>query len=193
VLMPSAQMFRRKTYAALMSAWGFLVCVVAFFLPSLLEAQEIRIRVLNARNGTAVTDECVNISLGSWHGGDLIAPTNKEGLVVLHFEGGQVRADAASSDTCNGLAVLGPKPVPAGVDTLAITSDKYVDCQEWAKVVPGEAPKDALNRAPSYSLKKLVESGAAAGNRCGKFRAEAKPGELIFYVRPRSFLEKMRE
>jgi hypothetical protein len=186
-------MSRRKTYAAQSSAWGFLVCVVALLLPSLLEAQEIRIRVLNARNGTAVTDECVNISLGSWHGGDLIAPTNRDGLVVLHFENGQVSADPALPDTCNGLAVLGPKPVPAGVDTLAVTSDKYVDCQEWAKVIPGEAPKDALNRAPSYPIKEILESGAAAGNRCGKFRAETKPGELTLYVRPRGFLEKMRQ
>jgi hypothetical protein len=191
--MLSAQISRRRTCAAQMSLWGFLVCVVALFLPPLLNAQEIRIRVLNARNGKPVTDECVNVSLGSWHGGDLIAPTNKDGLVVLRFENGQVSANAGSPHACNGLAVLGPRPVPAGVDTLAITSDEYIDCQEWAKVIPGEAPKDALNRAPSYPIQRILESGAAAGNRCGKFRADTKRGEVIFYVRPRSFLEKMRK
>jgi hypothetical protein len=159
----------------------------------LLSAQEVRIRVLNARNGKPVTDECVNVSLGAWHGGDLIAPTNKDGLVVLHFENGQVSADPAPPSACNGLAVLGPRPVPTGVDTLTITSDEYADCQEWAKVTPGEIPREALNRAPSYPIKKVLESGVAAGNRCGRLRAEVKPGELVFYVRPRSFWERMRQ
>jgi hypothetical protein len=34
------------------------------------------------------------------------------------------------------------------------------------------------------AIKKILESGVVAGNTCGKFRAEPKPGELIFFVRP---------
>jgi len=158
-----------------------------------LHAQDVRIRVLNGRNGRPITNECVNVSLGSWHGGDLIAPTNADGVVVLHFGNGQVSAEGASPHACNGTASLGPKLVPKGVKTIAITSDDYVDCQEWARVVPGESPQEALNRAPSYPISEIVQSGLAAGNRCGKSRAEAKPGELIFFVRPRGFLERMRE
>jgi hypothetical protein len=91
------------------------------------------------------------------------------------------------------MAILGPKPLPSDVTTLAVTSDEYVDCQEWAKVVPGESPKDALNRAPSYPIKRILELGVTASNRCGKFRAKARPGELILFVRPRSFMERLRE
>jgi len=155
-------------------------------------SQEIHIRVLNAHNGKPITNECVNVSLGPWHGGDLIAPTNKDGVVVLHLARNEVTADSVSSSSCDRTAVLGPKPLPKDGDTIAITSDEYVDCQEWAKVIPGEAPKDNLNRAPSYRIKKILESGVAAGNRCGQFRAEAKPGELVFFVRPLTLREKMR-
>ena len=174
-------------------ARGLLIWApVAFFAP-LLHAQEIHIRVLNARNGKPITNECVNVSLGSWHGGDLIAPTNKEGVVVLHFVGNQATADAVPGRTCNGMAALGPRNIPQGTDTLTIASDEYVACQEYGKIVPGEpATPDLLkNIMPSYPIKEILRSGIAAANRCGKFRAETKPGELIFFVRPRKFFERM--
>jgi hypothetical protein len=187
---------KRKTRAdkplELLRGALFVSALVGLLVPT-LHAQEIRIKVLNAHNGKPVTDECVNVSLGTWHGGDLIAPTNKEGFVVLHFKNGQVTAAATIPRACNGMEVLGPKRVPTNTTTIAITSDKYVDCQEWAKVVPGEALKDVLNRAPSYPIRNILESGMTAGNRCGRFRAKGKPGELIFFVRPRGFWEKMRE
>jgi hypothetical protein len=166
---------------------------VAVFAP-LLCAQDVDIRVLNGRNGKPITNECLNISLGSWHGGDLIAPTNGGGIVVLHLENGQVTADGASPHACNGMAALGPKALPRGTDTIAVLPAEYMACQEYAKFTPNPAkPKLEALVPPLYSVKRIAESGISASNTCGKFRAEAKPGELIFYVRPRSFLEKWRQ
>jgi hypothetical protein len=170
-----------------------LLCIAAALLGTPIRAQEIHIRVLNARTGKPISNECVNVSLGAWHGADLIAPTNKEAVVVLRMARNEVTADTVSPSPCERTAIVGPKPLPKDVNTIAITSDEYVDCQEWAKVIPGQAPKDNLNRAPSYRIEKILESGVAASNRCGKFRAEAKPGELIFFVRPRSFWERLKE
>lgn len=155
-------------------------------------SEEIHIRVLNATTESQSLTSVSPCRLVLWHGGDLVAPTNKDGVVVLHLARNEVTADSVSPSPCDRTAILGPKPLPKDGDTIAITSDEYVDCQEWAKVIPGEAPKDNLNRAPSYRIKKILESGVAAGNRCGRFRAEAKPGELIFFVRPLTLREKMQ-
>ena len=155
-------------------------------------AQEIHIRVLNAQSGKPITNECINISLGQWHGADLLAPTNKDGVVVLHLADNEVTATAESTGPCVGTAILGPKSLPKNVDAIAITSDAYIDCQEWAKVIPGATAKDNLSRAPAYPIKKIRETGVVASNTCGKFKAEPKPGELIFFVRPASWWEKMR-
>jgi hypothetical protein len=154
--------------------------------------QEIHIRVLNAHDGKPIANECVNVSFGPWHRGDLIAPTNKDGVMVLHLTSDEVTANPVSPSPCDRTAILGPKSLPKGDDTLAITSDYYVDCQEWAKAIPEEAAKAALNRAPSYRITRIVKSGVAAGNRCGQFREEAKPGELILYVRSLTLAEKMQ-
>ena len=177
------------------SAQGFLIWVLVAFLAPVLHAQNIEIRVLNGRDGKPITKECLNVWLGPLHGAGLIAPTNKDGVVVLHFESNQVTADSAVPHACNGMAVLGPKAVPNGIDEITIAPDEYVACQEYGKIVPGEPATPNLLREimPSYSIKKILESGVSAANRCGEFRAEAKPGELVFFVRPRSFSERMRQ
>jgi hypothetical protein len=92
------------------------------------------------------------------------------------------------------MAALGPKVLPQGIDAVAIVPAEYLGCQEYAKFTPNPAkPKFETMVPPVYSIKKIFESGVSASNTCGKFRAEPKPGELIFYVRPRSFLEKWRQ
>lgn len=159
----------------------------------LLRAQEIRIRVFNGRNGKPVKKECINVSLGPWHGADLLVPTNKDGVAVLQFRGNEVRAGA----TCQGW----PKQVhrPESVDTISVMGDRYSACQEYGKLAPGEHPTPAASSAtikklvPTYSIKEILRSGVASANTCGKIRATAKPGELIFFVRPRSFWERFRQ
>jgi hypothetical protein len=192
---PTQERKRRAVLPLQAFARGFPIWIMAIFFVPLLYAQEIDIRVLNGRNGKPVTNECLNISLGSWHGGDLIAPTNKDGVVVLHFANNQVTADPVLPHTCNGTAVLGPKTGPEGMDAITLSGDYYVACQEHGKIIPGEPATPNLLKEvmPSYPIRKILDSGLNAANTCGKIRVEAKPGELIFYVKPRSFSERMRQ
>jgi hypothetical protein len=171
-----------------------LIWVLVGLFGPLLHAQEIHIRVLNARNGKPLTDECLNVSLGLWHGRDLTAPTNRDGVIVLHFENNQATADAGSPHACNGMATLGPIAIPNGMDAITLLGDYYIACQEYGKIIPGEpmTPNTLKEVMPSYPIKKILESGISAANTCGKFRAEAKPGELVFFVRPRTWLEKLK-
>ena len=69
------------------------------------------------------------------------------------------------------------------LDVIRITSDYYVPCQPH--------PKDSPFL--SYSVKEVLQSGIASSNFCGKIEGSPKPGELILFVRPRSFLERLRQ
>lgn len=132
---------------------------------AMASAQEIHIRVVNGRNGKAITNECLNISFGNWLRPELLAPTNREGIVVLHIRGRQVTADAASAHACNGQAVLGPK-VFEDLKSISVMGDIYVACQEYGKVVSGQPPPSDL--IPTYPIAKILESGVTAANTCGK-------------------------
>lgn len=154
-----------------------------------LRAQEIHIRVLNGRNGHPITQECLNVWIGTRYGPHMVAATDADGVVVLRL----VNNELVAENGCRGWPARASRP--SGTDAIALAGDKYVDCQEYGKVVPGEpATADLLKDImPSYSIKKILESGVSAANKCGKFRGEAMPGELIFFVRTRSFLERTRQ
>jgi len=165
---------------------AFSTFIGAAMVPS-TRAQEIRIRVLNAHNGRPVTNECINVSLGPWHGADLLAPTNRQGTVVLHLRDNELTAETGSPSACNGLAVAGPKRFPGDAQSIAITSDYYADCQPYTRVGPQQNTPP-----PSYSIQAILESGTATSNACGKFRTEARRGELVLFVRSLHWWEGLK-
>jgi hypothetical protein len=57
--------------------------VLAIICTSSVRGQEIRIRVVDARNGKAINNECVNVSLGPWHGADF--SLRRRPMVSLSF------------------------------------------------------------------------------------------------------------
>jgi hypothetical protein len=151
-------------------------------------AQEFRIKVLNGRNGKPITKECLNIWVGTLAGPHLVAATNRDGVVVLRVSDDKLVAEAG----CQGWPVQAAWPT--GSEGILVTGDYYVACQEYAKVVPNAAkPKFMGKIPPLYPVKEILEPGISASNTCGKFRAKPKPGELIFFVRPPGFWEKMRQ
>jgi hypothetical protein len=159
----------------------------------LLHAQEIRVKILNGRNGKPITNECLDVSLGPWHGADIVAPTDKSGVVVLHIGENDVTADTA----CQGWSKQAHRA--EGTDTISVMGNYYVACQEYGKLAPGERPTPETSTTvtkeliPTYSIKEILQSGIASANTCGKVRGTAKPGELIFFVRPRGFLERLKQ
>jgi hypothetical protein len=167
-------------------AQGFLVWAMVVFFAPLLYAQDINIRVLNGRNGKPITNECLNVWVGTRQRTHMVAATSNEGVALLHIADNDILAETA----CPGWVSRASRRTD--MDGITVSGDRYIACQEYAKILPGEPPTDPLTTMPYYPIKKILESGISAANTCGKFRAEARPGELIFYVRPRTFSERMK-
>ena len=167
-------------------ARDFLIGALIVSAP-LVHAQEIRIRVLNGRNGKPIMNECLNVWTGTGRGAHMVAATDKDGVAALRVADTKILAETVCQgwpDQASGLS---------DVERITISGDRYIACQEYGKIVPGEPPTDPLTTMPSYPIKKILESGITSANTCGKLRIEAKPSELVFFVRPRSFWERMRE
>jgi hypothetical protein len=75
------------------------------------------------------------------------------------------------------------------LESISVMGDIHVACQEYRKRAAGQPAGDVI---PTYRTSKFVKSGVAAANTCGKFKAEAKPGELILFVRSMSFWQKFK-
>jgi hypothetical protein len=164
-----------------------LAAALVGLLVPMLHAQEIRIKVLNGHNGKAIAKECLNIWVGTFDGPHLVAATNRDGVVVLQISDDKLVASAG----CQGWSA--EAAWPTGSEGILVTGDYYVACQEYAKVVPNPARPDfVVEIPPLYPIRRILEPGASSSNTCGKFRAKPMPGELIFFMRPMSFWEKMR-
>jgi hypothetical protein len=166
---------------------AFFIPLIAGFLAPLVHAQEIQIRVLNGRSGKPVANECLNVWTGTWRDAHLVAETDKDGVAVLRVS----QTEIVAEKSCPGWPAQASRR--SGLEGMMISGDRYIACQEYAKIVPGEPPTNPLTTMPSYPISKILDSGISAANKCGKFREEPKPGKLIFFVRPRSFWEKMRQ
>lgn len=158
-----------------------LAVLLLGMLVTTARAQEIRIKVLNGRNGRPMAGECVNVWVGSVRGPALLIATNGDGVASLRLTTDNAEENPGHrTSACGGKAVV--DPVVGREETIRVTSATGMLCQAH----PPDSP------ALVFSVPKVLDSGDASANVCGNVEASPKPGELIFFERPRSFLEKLR-
>lgn len=160
---------------------GLSILVAGMFVTNAF-AQEIRIKVLNGRNGHPVANECVNVWIGPVRGPALLLATDGDGVASLRLATNASEENPGHrTPACGGTAVV--DPVVAREDTINVTSATGMLCQAH----PPDSP------ALSFSVPRVLDSGDSTANVCGKAEASPEPGELIFFERPRSFLERLRQ
>ncbi len=153
--------------------------------------RRVRIKVLSAKNGAPINNECLDIFVPG-RVRALVVGTDKRGVVTVPLSRtGTADVQAARpARACNGAATP-DAALPVG-GSFQVMGDYYVACQEYSFPRP---PKNAPPRRafPNYSIRKILRTGVVAANTCGKARAKPEPGELIFFERPRTFWEKLTE
>ena len=157
-------------------------------------SQQIRILIIEANHGKPVIDECLNISLGPWHGTDLLASTNKDGAIVLSLDKDRASVETVLGKACNGLASKQPVPFTGPLTTISVLPDWYVSCQYSKKLTKDPAWLNAspAQRIPSFAVHDILSQGVVATNSCSKLRPTPHPGELVLVVRKRTFWEGMK-
>jgi hypothetical protein len=142
---------------------------------------DIRIKVLNGRNGRPIVHECVNVWVGPAHGAAVVVPTDNDGIALIHLAAIGVDGSPGSRvSACNGMGAI--DPIFTYSDTIRITSGYSMPCQAH----PPDSPW------LTFSVNKVLQSGDATANHCGKTEASPKAGELIFFVRPLHWWEALR-
>lgn len=88
-----------------------LISIVTVFFGPLLRAQDIRIRVLDGRNGHIISKERLNVWLGPEAGTAIELRTDRGGVATLHLEA-------------------------KGVGLMSIEANYYIDCRPFVKNAP---------------------------------------------------------
>jgi hypothetical protein len=156
--------------------------------------QTMHIRVVDSKHLRPIRDECLNITLGKWHGAELFLPTDSVGQITLNIAGNKVTAPLVPAKACNTDSIGGPASFDSSVHQISVVTDEYVSCQYSKKLVkdPAWLKESPAQRIPSFSIEEIIDHGIVATNSCTKLTPTAEPGELVLVVRKRTFMEGMR-
>jgi hypothetical protein len=142
--------------------WLLLILSLASGFGALgLQAQVIRIKVVDGKSGKPVTNLGISfrteITSPPWIHPSLLTDQNGEVVVKV--------------GSFTSMALYTP-------------SLKYAAC--LSPTVKGQAPS-----SPLYSVADILSKGISMENSCGKRRVDAAPGEIVYFVRPWTFWETL--
>lgn len=135
------------------------------------QQQTIIIRLLNGRNGHSIQGERLTVRFfDRSHKSLPDPPSYRNGssfsLLPATREGGSVVVR-----------------MPVGTASLEVDVWGYIDCHRY--------PKGATS--DEYSVLDILKDGLVLENMCGKTREMPNAGELIYYVRPINWWDRLRQ
>ena len=162
---------------------GLLLLLVLGSCGSALRAQTVRIELLDGRNGRPMADKCVGVSVDTFNR-TLGVRTDSQGVVRLRLTKNDNEINTQNQPNgCGDWPVV--KPVVKYSHSVSIVAG-YVLCE-------ARKPDHSWLAKLTFSVKKVLEYGVVTANTCGKAKASPKPGEIILFVRPLNFWEKLKE
>jgi hypothetical protein len=149
-----------------------------------LRAQEIKIKLVDGRNGQPLGNNCVNVWVGHDRKEATAIPVDSNGVATLRLTAENSEVDTSHQwSGCGLFGVIDPV-LKYHADIGLILG--YVLCQ------PNRRDYSWLEKH-EYATRDLVQTGIVTPNTCGKVTAEHKPGELIIFARPLTWWEKWKQ
>jgi hypothetical protein len=155
---------------------------------SALPAQAVQIKLVNGKTGRPVAGACIGVGTMKDTRMAVYIPTNKDGVAKLRVtrKNNEVEISYDPKLGCGGNGAI--NPILKYDDTLAINTSGHDPSCVFPKGVPKARFKEV-----SFSTNEVIQHGAVSTNTCGKVTASPQAGEVILFVRPRNFQEKMRD
>lgn len=163
---------------------NFLVTVLLVLPAMSLSAQTIKIKLVDGRNGRPMvgTSAYVNVWVGKERKEAIAIPTDDNGVARLQLT---LNPDEENIPISTGHGtIVEEHPVVKYAESFRINAP-YVLCG-------AEGNRSWLD-LKSFSTKEVLDHGYASGNTCGKVTATPQPGQVILFVRPLTFWEKMKQ
>jgi hypothetical protein len=144
----------------------------------------IDVKLIDGRSGHPIANSCVNVWVGDQQRDALAIPTDKNGVAHLRLTDNNSEVNTQSRwKQCGEFGVI--NPVVMFEDAITINAG-YVLCQPRGTDYSWLALKN-------FPTKQILTEGVVTPNACGKHTASPGPGQVIVFVRPLNFWEKLRQ
>lgn len=149
-----------------------------------LSAQTLEIKLINGRNGHPVANACVNVWVGNERKSPFSIPTDSNGITRLRLteNDSEVNTDHRWAK-CGDFGVISP----------VVKYKDFVEVNVGYVVCEPHGTDFSWLEAKRFPTKQFVREGLVTANTCGKPVASARPGELVIFVRPLNWWEKLKE
>lgn len=162
----------------------FLLLLNAAVLGISAQAQTIRIKLVNGRNGHPVAHACVNVGVDHLEEKHMLAiPTNEDGVAEFRFTDTDAELNTKNPwQRCGDFGVI--RPVLKYSERIGINSG-YVLC--------GSRTSDySWLAVTTFSTPEVLQRGVVTPNTCGNATASPEAGEILIFVRPLTWWEKLK-
>ncbi len=164
----------------------FLVSLFLIVYGASLSAQTLDITLVDGRNGRPMvgTSSYVNVWVGTERKEAIAIPTNGNGVARLQLtlNTGEINIPNSSKDRGS---IVADHPVVNYNESLRINTP-YVLCGSGG-------PNYSWLRSENFSTKDILQHGYVSPNTCGKATVSLQPGQLILFVRPLTWWEKLKQ
>ena len=164
---------------------NLLVTVLLVMSTMSLAAQTLEIRLVDGRNGRPMvgTSAYVNVWVGGERKEAIAIPTDNNGVARLQLT---LNPNEENMPISTGHGTMVEKHPVVKYDESFRINAPYVLCGA------GEGNRSRLD-LKNFSTKEVLDHGYASGNTCGKVTATPRPGQVVLFVRPLTFMEKMKQ
>jgi hypothetical protein len=170
------------------AAEGFLALFLFASCATALRAQTIQIKLVNGRTGRPVAGACVGARTKG--AGDKLSliPADRDGVARLRLTQKDSEVDIPYDPKlgCGGNGAINPVLKYDDILTTYSTGD-HPSC-----AFPESMPL-ARWKELDFSTKEVLQNGVVSANTCGEATASPQPGEVILFVRPKNFREKVHD
>ena len=166
--------------------WLNLLVTVLLVTPAMsVAAQTLEIKLVDGRSGRPMvgTSAYVNVWVGGERKEAIAIPTDENGVSRLQLT---LNPSEVNIPISTGHGTIVEKHPVVKYDESFRINVPYVLC------VSGEANHSPLD-LKNFSTKEVLDHGYASGNTCGKVTASPQPGQVVLFVRPLTFMEKMKQ
>lgn len=181
-----------KSFARGLFSTALIMVVVPFGLAlsgTTLQAQTIHIKLVDGRNGKPLAGRCIRVGVGDksdlrrkWSGGDM--RTDAAGVVTLRLVAGDAEVDTQDGQPgCGGTVLNDP----------ALKYGNGISVRPFLAFCQPHGANYSWLSLEVFTTEEVLQHGVVTANTCGKAKASPKPGEIIFFVRPLSWWERLKE
>ncbi|MBB5342799.1 hypothetical protein [Tunturibacter empetritectus] len=164
----------------------FPVLLLLIFCGAALSAQTVEIKLVDGRNGRPMVGSAsyVNVWVGAERKEAIAIPTDGNGVALVKLTPNTEEINIPNHSGDRGSVVV-DNPVVNYDESFRINAP-YVLCGSGGS-------HSSWLMSEHFLTKQILQQGYVSPNTCGKVTASLRPGQVILFVRPLTWWEKLKQ